>query len=306
LPERNDAAANSPAAPAPIIITDIISELYANSDMYTMGRTLTEKDLKTAVSGIREQYERLIREFGKPRRVLEAFEDRYLFALKNRRDLFMFFRAETEAVEQLRAKELEKPVVSVTAARRETAGPGFVDKVFEQNRQCIIKYPCVELCAESDDEIGRLLGAVRAYINGYFPVLVYIYRDRRYTPEWQALSSCYDRLLSRYGVSGEVPLAKAYEAALSLRPRDLKRADQERRFLMQETAFLLNELLSTIGRIIRAEAVPSPDSLFVFRTGDEKLVKLFNGQPFREGVRKNYEYLKNLIEDFRIKDFVRK
>ncbi len=271
-----------------------------------MGRTLTEKDLKTAVSEIRGQYERLISEFGKSRRVLEAFEDRYLFALKNRRDLSLFFRAEAEAVEQLRAKELEKPVLAASAVRREAVGPGFVDKVFEQNRQRIMKYPCLELCAESDDEVGRLLGAVRVYLNGYFPVLVHIYRERRYTPEWQALSNCYDRLLSRYGVSGEVPLAKAYETAVNLRPRDLKRADQERRFLMQETAFLLNELVSIIDRIIRTEAVPSPDTLFVFRTGDEKLVKQFNGQSFREGVRKNYEYLKNLIEDFRIKDFVRK
>jgi hypothetical protein len=271
-----------------------------------MAKDLTNDELKIAVSKIKSKYEKLIIEFKKSRVLIDNFEDRYRSALKNRMDLSVFLLAEIEAIEELYNKEkLKKEAALAEKPAVNEEKQSLADKIFEENRQKIQKYSKIDLGTESDEELERLLGAIRDFLNNYFPAINMIYKERRHTAEGEKLNEYYHKLLTQYDFKGEVPITRQYSAALSRLPRDFKKIDFEHRFVMQETAFFLNDILDLLEIIIKRNSVPMPETLLKPQKKDvsPQFYELFNGIRYDESVKLNYDFLNSILIDFRFKGF---
>jgi hypothetical protein len=271
-----------------------------------MGKQLNNEEIKIALKKIRGKYDKLVTDFKKSRVISEAFEERYMSVLKSRQDLSIFILAEIEAVEELYKKEESKKEKELSEKpEKQEDKKSLADKIFEENRLKIVKYPKMDLGYDSDEEASRLLGAVRQYLNDYFPAITYIYKERRHTSEGDKLNDYYNKLLTQYDYKGDFPIARQYIASLFRQPRDFKKVDYEHRFIMQETAFLLNDIVEILDQLIKKSLVPMPETKLVLQKKEvsPRFFELFNGITFEESIKKNFEFLSNILTDFRFKGF---
>ena len=274
-----------------------------------MAQKLTEQEISLVLKKIKNRYERLVKDFKKPRSLAESFEDRYINCLKSRMDVTVFLLAEIEAVEEIIKKEEDKKALEEKEKTvKKTQNTTIADKIFEENRKKIIKYSKVELSSESDEEIERLIGGVREFLNNYLPAISYIYKDRRQTQDGDQLNNYYQTFIAKYDYKDVPPIARKYIAALANKPRDLKKTDYEHRLLVQETAFLLNDVLDTLETIMMKEEIPFPERKIIITNNVSKknnenwFYEYFNGLTHKEGFKKVYGFLRDLVLDFRIKD----
>jgi hypothetical protein len=268
---------------------------------------LNGAEINLALRKIRSKYDKLVREYKKSRVLGDAFEDRYLNVLRKKNDVSVFLLAEIEAVEVLLQKEeLKSKEVKIEKIEKKEEKESFADKVFEENRKKIIKYPRIELGTDADEEVERLLGAVRLLINDYYPAVNYIYKERRHTFEGENFNQIYHRLVSQYDYKDDAPIARQYFAALTRQPRDFKKMDYEHRFIMQETAFLLNEIFDAIELIVKKNSLPQPDNKISLSKNDRGNIETlffenFNQLTFNEAILKVQGFINNLLNDFRLK-----
>lgn len=272
---------------------------------------LTEQELNAALRKIRNKYEKLITDFKKSRVLIESFEERYIRALKSKMDLTTFFIAEIEAVEELYKREEEKRVLQEkeNLAKKENK-PNIADKIYEENKNRIRKYTRIQINhQDSDEEIEYLFGALREFINNYFPALVIIYKEKKHTTEGEKISDFSNKFLTHYDYKGDIPISRQYITALERRPRDFKKIEYEHKFIMKETAFLLNEILELLDKIISKNDIPMPDKKLLIeknKNSDENwFYEYFNNLTYKESIEKTYNFLKEIITDFRFKDIRR-
>ncbi|OHD18887.1 MAG: hypothetical protein A2086_13005 [Spirochaetes bacterium GWD1_27_9] len=277
-----------------------------------MAQKLTEQEISIVLKKIKNRYERLVKDFKKPRSLAESFEDRYLNCLKSRMDVTVFLLAEIEAVEEIIKKEEDKKALEEKDKNvKKTQNTTIADKIFEENRKKIAKYSKVEISSDADEEIERLIGGVREFINNYLPAIYYIYKDRRQTQDGDQINKYYQEFITKYDYKDVPPITRKYIAAFYNTPRDLKKIDYEHRLIVQETAFLLNDVLETLETIIVKEEIPFPERKIIIPNNVSKkdsenwFYEYFNGLTYKEGMKKVYSFLRDLVLDFRIKDIKR-
>ena len=271
---------------------------------------LSDQEINIVLKKIKNKYEKLISEFKKSRTLAESFEERYVNVLKSRLDLTTFLMAEIEAVEELYKREQEKRVVQENEKKEQQPKVTVADKVYEENKKKIEKYRRVVLNAQdADEDLERLLGAVREFINNYFPCLTTIYKDRRHTNEGERINFFSNKFLSNYDYKGEVPLSRQYVIALERRPRDFKKIEYEHKFVMKETAFLLNDIIDLLDSIISKDDIPQPEKKLILQKekGNDNnwFYEYFNNLTYKDAIEKVRTFLKDLITDFRFKDIKR-
>ena len=168
----------------------------------------------------------------------------------------------------------------------------------------IQKYPVVELGAEAAEDISRLMGAVRILINDYYPALNVVFRDAGHSVYAEKISSFYNRLMSEYDYKGEVPMARRYKDLASVRSSDHLKVDYEYRYVLQETAFLLNDIYACLSSLIRNEEVPMPAKKIVVGPSkfaiSEKYKLTFNGKKYFEAVGIVKDFIDEILIDFRL------
>jgi len=269
-----------------------------------MEKKLTPEEVKVVLSKIRSKYEKIITEFKKSRIIVENFDERYISALRNRQDVSIFLMAEIEVVEELYKKEKEnKEKEAIGKPQKATETRSVADKIFDENRQKIIKYTKIDLGKDADEELERLLGAVREYLNDYFPAIIYIYKERRHTAEGDHLNDFYHKFLTQYDYKGDFPISRQYVASLDRLPKDFKKIDYEHRYIMQESAFILNDLLEALDMIIKKNSIPMPETVIKInkKAYTEAFFHLFNNKSYEFAVKKNFEHLDEILNDFRFK-----
>jgi len=111
------------------------------------------------VEKIRKRYDEYISRYFKPKSLREAFESRYIRALRGGIDVSSFLLAEISAIEELIGRE-EQRVMAGPARPAPAREPSFADKVLEENRKRITKYPEVPFHADAGEEVRRLVGAL--------------------------------------------------------------------------------------------------------------------------------------------------
>ena len=186
--------------------------------------------------------------------------------------------------------------------------PDTADKIMEENRKRWIKYPRIQLAEDADEEIERLMGMMRSLINNYWPAITAIFKNNNQSNTRSLINEFYHLLLTKFDYKGKVPLAQNYIDSLRHVPKDYKRIDYKHRTLLTETAFLLNDIYSNFNEIIKNEKIPTPNEKMVESNVIDNIwyKKNFLNLKNNEGFKKVYDYLENVIIDFRIKDIKRK
>ena len=273
---------------------------------------LTTAECNAALKKIRAKYDQIIKDFKKSPLLRENFEDRYINAVRNRQNISAFILGEIEAVEQLSKREAEK-AAQQQAARKESAKSNssspidqksIAQQIFEENILRIQKYPAVDMGEEAAEDISRLMGAVRILMNDYYPALNVVFRDAGHSIYAEKVSSFYNRLMSEYDYKGDVPMARRYKDLMSVRNADHLKVDYEYRYVLQETAFLLNDIYACLGSLINNEAVPTPAKKIVIAPSkfgiSEKYKSVFNGKKYSEAVGLVRDYVDEVLIDFRL------
>jgi len=271
-----------------------------------MAKQLNDQELKITVNKIREKYRKIIDDFKKTNSILEAFEDRYIRILKSHIDVSVFLLAEIEAVEEIyknEEKKMKERDERLSAKRRMKKKTSYADKVMDENLKKIIKYERIGICSNADEEIERLMGGVRNLINNYWPAVTVVVK---HTPENSIknnFNEFYHKLVLNYDYKGELPVAKSYKYALSTIPVNNKKIEFERYYIIKETAFLLNDILTYFNSIIKNNNEMLSDKKINVNIELDNLLKLhFDGLTHKEAFHKVHDYIKNLIADFRIRD----
>ena len=96
-------------------------------------------EISASVEKIRKRYDEYISKYFRPRSLRDAFEKRYLAALKAKVDVSSFLLAEISAVEELIERE-EQKIQRGPARPPKEKEPSFADRVLEENQARINSY----------------------------------------------------------------------------------------------------------------------------------------------------------------------
>ena len=268
-----------------------------------MWKKLSNEEINKTVEKIKEKYNSLINDFNMPKSLLTSFKDRYMNTLKKSNDLSIFLLAEIEAVAELYKKEEDRRE-EARQKRLNKKEKSFADKVFEENRKKIEKYPKPNLTFDADEELIRIIGAIRNFLINYWPVLNYIYKDESYSSIKSKLGELHYQLLIKYDYKDNPPITRSYADSLNRVPIDKKKLESEYYYILKETAFLLNEIYDTLKIILKENKIPDINSkLFVPEFNQKEWYKkYFQNLNHKECIEKICNYLSDIVIDFRIKD----
>jgi len=250
-------------------------------------KKLTPGEISSSVEKIRRRYDEYISKFFKHRSLREAFEDRYRKALRAGVDISSFLLAEISAIEELITREEQRVMAGPPRAGAEKE-PSFADKVLEENRRRIEKYPDVPFHNDAGEEVRRLVGALSGLERDHWPVLATALRDTMYamnSPEMLALDSQLRFMASTN--REEVPqFLTRLVAHLGKFPRNYPAIEREEKEYILEAGFLLNDILTVLERVQRVHTEMG---------AQEKRI-----------VAEKKAIIEELISDFRLKDFKRR
>ena len=215
-------------------------------------RKLTPGEITNVVQKIRGRYDEYVSKFFKPRSLREAFEGRYIHALRAKADISSFLLAEISAIEELIKREEER--ITLGPIRVEgPKGPDLADRILEENRKRIEKYPDVPFHKDAGEEVRRLLGALDTLAQEHWPELAGALRTTGYSMTSLDMLNLDSQL--RYLSSmdrEEVPqFLVRLVAQLKKFPRNYSSIEREEKEYVLEAAFFLNELFSILERVKR-------------------------------------------------------
>jgi hypothetical protein len=250
-------------------------------------RKLTPGEITSVVEKIRKKYDEYVTKFFKPRLLRQAFESRYIHALRARADISSFLLAEISAIDELIVREEER--VALGPIRVEgLKGPDLADKVLEENRKRIEKYPDVPFHKDAGEETRRLLGALNTLAQDHWPEMAGALRTTTFSMNSLEMLNLDSQL--RFLASpdrDETPqFLLRLEAQLKRFPRNYAAIEREEKEYLLETAFFLNDLFSILERVKRIYTdLPAGD----LKSLDAVIAWIWG-----------------VITDFRLKDFKRR
>ena len=248
---------------------------------------MTPGEISSSVEKIRKRYDEYISKFFKPKSLRESFEGRYIRALRAGIDISSFLIAEISAIEELIAREEQRIMAGPPRAAAEKE-PSFADKVLEENRKRIEKYPEVLFHNDADEEVRKLVGALSALEKDHWPDLTTALHDTMYamnSAEMLALDSQLRFLASTN--REEIPqFLMRLVAQLGKFPRNYAVIDREEKEYILEAGFFLNDLFTVLERVQR---------VYTEMGAQEKRV-----------LGEKMSHVSDIINDFRLKDFKRR
>jgi hypothetical protein len=251
---------------------------------------LSFEEIEQARERILQEYDHYIVRFMKSRKLRNDFEDRYLSALKSRMDMSLFLHAELTTVRELQQKEEERAgrehnraANKASESRRKKPG-SFADKIIQENREKIKKYPDKKVHPDASFEIRKLFGAMSEFEHKYWPdiercmrkIAPSVFSGPRVVLERRIFDLWSD---TKEGVS---PRLATYVSLFSRFPRSMRDLEREEQRFIVDSGYLLNDLYREIG-LIRTNDILRVDE--------------------RNFLEKMYEYVHTVIDDFRLTDF---
>jgi hypothetical protein len=249
---------------------------------------LTPNEISRAVEKIRRRYDEYIYKYFKPRTIKNAFEDRYIEAIKASTDISNFLMAEISAVEELIRREEER----VGSGQAEEPAPESVtervERIVEENLARMRKYPEVPFHPVASEELRRLLGAMCRLEEKHWEVLTTCLRNTAYYRSSLTMLNLEGKLrhLAARGSDGVPSGLSRYLYHANRFPRDYLAIDRQEKEYILESAFLLHDLEEILERV------------------EANYPQLDEGS--RSGLREIQGYIQGIIRDFRLKEFKRK
>lgn len=250
-------------------------------------RKLTPGEISSTVEKIRKRYDDYITKFFKPRSLRDAFERRYVEALRSGIDVSSFLLAEISAIEELTNRE-EQKVVQGPPKEAPEKEPSFADKVLEENRKRIAGYPEVLFHSDASEEVRRLVGALSDLESGRWPELSTALRDTMYAMNSSEMLALDSQLRYLASTSREETPAFLNRLVSQLKkfPRNFPAIEREEKEYILEAAFFLNDLFMVLERVKRVYTEMAEEDA---KTVDETIAHVWG-----------------IISDFRLKDLKRK
>jgi hypothetical protein len=250
-------------------------------------RKLTPGEITGAVEKIRKRYDTYINKYFKPRMLKEAFEERYIRALRAGVDVSSFLMAEISAIEELIDRE-EKRVAMEPAKPDPEKQQSIADRVLEENRKRIIKYPDIPFHNDASEETRRLLGALTNLLRERWQQIGDALQDTMYSmnsSEMLTLDSQLHYLASTD--KDEIPqFLLRLIAQLRKFPRNYTLIERDEKEYVLEAAFFLNDLFIVLERVKRVYTDIAAEA--------------------KKTIEDNLAHVWEIVSDFRIKDFKRK
>ncbi len=248
---------------------------------------MTPGEISAAVEKIRKKYETYVNKYFKPRTLREAFEDRYIRALRAGVDISSFLIAEISAIEELIDRE-EKRVAAEPARPEEEKQQSFADKVLEENRKRIVKYPEIPFHPDASEETRRLLGALTDLLREHWAQIGSALENTMYAMSSSEMLTLDSQLRYLAPVHKDETPQFLMRLVNQLRkfPRNYALVERDEKEYVLEAAFFLNDLFVVLERVKR---------VYTDMPAESKKV-----------VEENLAYVWQIISDFRVKDFKRK
>jgi hypothetical protein len=250
-------------------------------------KKLSAQEISEVIAKIRSKYDYYCKSFYKPSRLKQEFENRYRDALKKGYDVSNFLLAEISAIEEL-IKKAEDKIAHSTPAEKKQSKKNFADKIIQENKKKIEKYPKVFLHKDASEEIKHLVGALKKIYDIHIPELHSILRKLEVNPNFKYMEIYESRLrtLADIGKGPAPAQLTRYYAYLNKFPRDYRAIDWEEKQYILESSFLLHDIHTTLIQILDETSELS--------------------QNFMDNIRYIADYIFGIIEDFRLKDLKRK
>jgi hypothetical protein len=250
-------------------------------------RKLTPGEITNVVEKIRRKYDEYVGKYFKPKLLRQAFESRYIHALRAKADISSFLLAEISAIDELITREDER--ITLGPIRVEgPKGPDLADRVLEENRRRIEKYTDVPFHKDAGEEVRRLLGALDTLAQEHWAELTGALRNTSYSMTSLDMLNLDSQLRFLSSMDREEAPQFLIRLVAQLRkfPRNYSAIEREEKEFVLEAAFFLNDLFSIIERVKRVYTDLAADET---KTLDSVLAWVWG-----------------VISDFRLKDFKRK
>jgi len=234
------------------------------------------------------EYNHLIVRHGKSPTLKSAFEDRYYTALRSRVDMATFFKAEWEVVRAY--NEMEDYRKDQRAQKRHSAkktkpqsDKSYADRVLEQLKERIVKYPRLPIHEEASEDMERLYGAISLFDKRYWSDLDQVFREY-YPIRHSRPTSQVETMLVNLAApsSGRLPrVLGRYVNMLSSEEMGLSIITKEHKRCILEGAFFFHEVRKFIINF----------------QNDQKLSEIDS-----QKVKKVLTFVEQVLEDFRLRD----
>ena len=251
-----------------------------NKQMFKRNKSdrLTPKEVETALTRIRKTYDDYIISYMTPIDEKSAFEDRYIDALHARVDLTRFIKDEIEYLQQLIKEGEDKKIRNIKPATAQPA-KGFADRIIEELEKKIESYPEIYLHDDASVEVKKLYGALKVLdYEHWSTVSTFIRKVHSSTVSY----NLENRLYRMTTVGGESV------------PPDLDRY-----------LFLLNQNGQYSTELFRESQECIKRASFFLHELHHILLECQDRGLMDESVEIAYNYVENIISDFRLKDLKR-
>jgi len=251
-------------------------------------KRLSDGEIRSAVEKIRKRYNDYIVQFLKDRSALDAFEERYIEAMRARMDLALFLHAEKTVVEELIQKEQNRVNAEqqkvIQEKKQKEEKQSIADRVLAEHKQRISKYPPLPIHPDGSEEIERLYGCLHTLEREYWPDLEKYMRSA-YTSNMRSPRMQLEQriiTLCRPSAGDLPPRLSRYKSLFDWVPRNGLEIEKEGKKCLLDAAFFLHDLADIISEMKKS------GNLTVHET---------------ENLAGMLEYVNALLADFRLKDF---
>ena len=250
-------------------------------------RKLTPGEISSSVEKIRKRYDEYISKFFKPKSLREAFEARYIKALRGGIDVSSFLLAEISAIEELIHRE-EQRVLPARPGRPRQRNRALRTRCLRRTTSGSRSIP---RCPSTTTRGRRCAGWPALSVScsrTHWPDLSAALHDTMYAMSSSEMLSLDSQL--RYLAPSnreETPqFLSRLMAQLRKFPRNYPSIEREEKEYILEAAFFLNELFTVLERV--------------------KRVYTEMREEHKKKVDETMAYVWAAISDFRLKDFKRK
>jgi hypothetical protein len=263
--------------------------------------SLSNNEVNELIRKLREKYREYSEKHNKKWFDIDAFDERFSFALKNRMNLEGFILAEIANFEKLKERYENKKKLTENTFSKE------VDKIIEENLSRIKKYPQILFHPQSSMEVSYLYGALSFLLSYIFPVTRILITDITLKKK---INSLEDRLIFFAEVRGDIHSKRIIDHILLLNRKEVRTIEIEKDAsnYLREGGFLLHDIIDFCDGIMNSghdewDYPITFQKLFIEEERKKGVIDQFTGMTGYGAILKIKDYSAGIIDDFRLKAF---
>ena len=273
--------------------------------------SLSDKEVNSALSKIRGEYESGAEKYGNKIYNLNAFNDRYREALLNRQDISNFLIVELKILEDIKTtlknRELERQMKKAEEEKaKENSFMNKVDNMIEKFKSAIEKYPQEDIHEKADEELEHLYGAFKELYN-CFSVIRFFSCGPASDYVVETAIKDYDNQFQKFILPvGETKVPQIF-ADYVFALRNGENSGRTEQFILKEAGFFLHSFINKMTNIksIATKVGNSGEMILPDYLNEQspRVYKFFKGKSKEEIYDATISYANSMINDFRLQSF---